>query len=151
MQEYISMPGQLGKIAIRVVGNGTYGQGTLQLYTEGGGDTPKTTNVQTVRQGVPYLISLRVTRMNESDIYSVIGLTIGAQELSTVQANPSSLTYNAEVRFSNPRAFSNPDIMESRTMIIGNGDIDVTWVRLYDYFLDSTAIKREANNSWLRT
>ena len=35
-------------------------------------------------------------------------------------------------------------------MIIGNGYITIVRVRLYDYFLDSTGIKREANNTWLR-
>ena len=46
---------------------------------------------------------------------------------------------------SDPRAFSNPDSMESRNMIIGNGDIDISWVRLYDYYLSSDGIKREIN------
>ena len=149
MEEYISMPGNLGKIAIRVVGNGTYGQGTLQLYTEGGGDAPRTTTVRTVRQGYMYLLVLRVNRTNESDIYSVNGVSLGAEELNILQGS-SSFEYSAQVTFSNPRAFSNPDTMESRTMIIGNGYITIVRVRLYDYFLDSTGIKREANNTWLR-
>ena len=140
MEEYISMPGTLGKIAIRCIGNGTYGQGVLQLYYEG---ENRTTTVKTIRKGLPYLIVLRVNRTSESDIYSVNGLSIGVQELNLLQENPS-IEYTQMI-VSDPRAFSNPDSMESRNMIIGNGDIDISWVRLYDYYLSSDGIKREIN------
>ena len=140
MEEYISMPGTLGKIAIRVIGNGTYGQGVLQLYYEG---ENRTTTVKTIRKGLPYLIVLRVNRTSETDIYSVNGLSIGVQELSILQENPS-IEYTQMI-VSNPIAFSNPESNESRSMIIGNGNIDISWVRLYDYYLSRDGIKREIN------
>lgn len=137
MEEYIALPGQLGKIALRVIGNGTSGQGVLQLYCES--ETPRTTTVATVRQGVPYLIVLRIHRTNEYDIYSVNGISVGAQELAVLQENPSTIEY-APLLFSDPSTFSNPNTRESRSMVIGNGDIDIMWVRMYDYLLNSKGI-----------
>ena len=142
------MTGQLGRIAIRAVGTGRYGQGILQLYSEGGGTKSNTIQIGAIQQGVPYLISLRVTRVNESDIYSVLGLAVGAEQLSVLQKDASKLQYTANVSFPRPAAFSNPDSMESRNLVIGNGDIDLTWVHLYDYYLDTPGVAREVNNDW---
>ena len=144
MEEYIALPGDLGKIAIRCIGNGTHGQGVLQLYCES--ETPRTTTVGIVRQSVPYLIVIRIHRTNEYDIYSVNGISVGVQELAVLQENPSTIEYTP-LLFSDPSSFSNPDTRESRTMIIGNGDIDIMWVRMYDYFLNSKGIEGEVSQS----
>jgi len=148
VQKYISMPGELGEISFQVRGNGTYGQGTIELNTKSGSSRPSAV-LGTIKQGVPYLLCMRVNRSNESDIYSVRGLSAGIQELSVLEADPTKLKYTAVVRFPNSRQFSNPDTMESRSMIIGNGDIDIAWVRLYDYYLNSDGIRREVKNNWL--
>ena len=140
MEEYLAMPGQLGKIALRVIGNGISGQGVLQLYCES--ETPRTTTVATVRQGIPYLIVLRIHRTNEYDIYSVNGISVGAQEFAVLQENPSTIEYSP-LLFSDPSAFSNPNTRESRSMVIGNGDIDIMWIRMYDYLLNGKGIERE--------
>lgn len=142
-QEYFYMAGALGRIAIRVIGTGKYGQGVLQLYCEGGEDAPRTIGVKTVRQGVPYLLVLHVLRENEMDIYSVNGLSVAIEELGILQDSHGELDYSARVIVSNPIAFSNPDTMESRSMVIGNGKFDVVWLRLYDYYLSRNGIMKE--------
>jgi len=148
MQEYFYMTGASGRIGIRVTGTGTFGQATLQLYAEGGGNQPQTVNVTTVTQGTAYLLVLNVLRDNISNIYSVNGLSLAAQKLSVLQNNTGSMITSPSISFSNPSAFSNPDTMESRVMGIGGGDIDVSWIRMYDYNLDGTSIAREVKNNW---
>ena len=136
MQEYISFPGKR-KFAIQVIGNGMYGQGVLQLYNEYDNTIVP---VATVKQGVPYLLVLRVNRRNTSDMYSVYGISVGIQELAVLHENPVSYSHSK---------CSPTDAMETRGMIVGNGDIDVGWVRLFDYSIDSR-MKREAMNDWVR-
>lgn len=148
MQEYFYMTGALGRIGIRVTGTGTYGEATLQLYAEGGGNQPQTVNVSTVTQGTAYLLVLNVLRNNISDIYSVNGLSLGAQKLSVLQNDTGSMITSPSISFSNPSAFSSPDTMESRVMGIGGGDIDISWIRMYDYNLDTISIGREILNNW---
>ena len=148
MQEYISMPGTLGKVAIQVVGNGTYGQGKLQLYANTGGKGVTTVSAGTVKQGVPYLLAFTVNRTDPTQVSSVNGVSLGIQELSILQGNPTRMAYPASIRFPNPKLFSDPNSKEARTMIVGNGDINVTWVRLYDYILNSTQIAKEVSDSW---
>lgn len=147
-EEYLYMKGALGRIAIRVVGTGTYGQGILQLYCDGGGNAARTLFVKRVRQGVPYLVVLRINRDSDSDIYSVNGVSMDAEELSILQEGSVELEYDAIAIVENPIAFSNPSSMESRNLVIGNGKFDLLWLRLYDYYLNSVGISREVNNSW---
>jgi len=142
-QTYIAMNGQAGRIAIRAIGNGTYGSGVLQLQCDG----KKDQTIGTIQQGVPYLISMRVLRARESDIYSVNGLSVGAEQLSILQDDPSRLQYTANMPFATP-AQSNPNSMESRNLVIGNGNIEVSWVHLYDYYLDTSGLTREVKNNW---
>jgi len=143
MQEFISMNGQLGKVAFRVIGNGSYGQGVLQVYCDGFSPVA----IGTVKQGVPYLIVLRVNREIESDIYTVNNLSAGAQELTVLQADPTSLQYTAQIPFATPSK-SNPNSNESRNLVMGNSAIDVFWIHMYDYYLDTLGIGREARNDW---
>lgn len=148
MQEYFYMTGALGRIGIRVIGTGTFGEATIQLYAEGGGNQPQTVNVTTVTQGTAYLLVLNVLRNNISNIYSVNGLSLGVQKLSVLQNGAGSMITSPSISFSNPTAFSSPDTMESRVMGIGGGDMDVSWIRMYDYNLDTRSIAREVKNNW---
>jgi len=141
MEEYISMPGQLGKIALQVTGTGTFGKGTLNLYTATGGLNAASVTVSSLTQDVYYLLVLRVNRTDQSDIYSVNGLSLAAGNLYNLMSNPS-LNYTT-VTFPNKSAFSNPDSLESRKMIVGNGDIDIRSIKLYDYYLADADISRE--------
>jgi hypothetical protein len=146
MQEYFYMTGALGRIGIRVTGTGTYGEADLHLSAEGA--QPPSTSMIKVTQGVPYLLVLNVIRTNIADIYSVSGLKLLAQKLSVLQNDPNSMVTSPQLSFSNPSTFSNPDTMESRVIGVGNGDIDISWIRIYDYNLDSTSIARELKDDW---
>lgn len=149
-EEYISIWGELGRIGIRVQGGyqSTTGvnQGLLKLYAEGG-DTASVEGPR-VEQGTPYLLILRVIRSDETDIYTAYGLTISAQKVDTLINNPSSMIEYGKLTFSNPSRLSNPDTTESRTMSIGNGAIDVAWIRMYDYYLDTAHLAREIEDDW---
>ena len=125
MEEYIS----IGSLSIRCIGNGTYGQGVLQVYNG------ELRTVGIVKKGIPYLIILRIHRADESNMYSVNGLSIGIQELIVLQGDPT-LDY-INIPFSSDS--------QPRNMIVGNGDIDIAWIRLYDYYLNQDGIKREVN------
>ena len=148
MEEYFYMSGSLGRIGIRVTGTGTYGQADLHLSAEGA--QPPSTSMIKVTQGVAYLLVLNVTRTKMDDIYSVSGLTLSAQKLSILQNDPKSMVTSPQMIFPNPSAFSNPDTMESRVMGVGNGNIDVSWIRMYDYNVDSTSIARDVKDDWQR-
>ena len=147
-QEYIYLFGDLGRIGIRMKGIGN-NQGQLHLYVEGGGDAPKTVpiNLQ-IKTDTAYLLVLRSIRSNDSDIYSVNGISLDVQEFDVLKKDPSALVSTGKITFSNPRAFSNPDTNESRSLAIGGAAMDLTFVRLYDYDLDSDGIAREVKNDW---
>ena len=142
-QDFLVMPGNsVPSITIRLSGNGTYGQGRAQLLSNGEGSS----YTQVIQQGVPYLLVFRVNRATLTDIYSVNGVSLGLEKLSVLQKTPS-ISYTS-LQFQNSRTYSNPDTQESRSMVVGNSDINVSWIRLYDYYLDSNAIGREVNNTW---
>jgi hypothetical protein len=147
-QEYIYFFGDLGRIGIRMKGVGN-NQGQLHLYVEGGGDAPKTVpiNLQ-IKTDTAYLLVLRSIRSNDSDIYSVNGISLDVQEFDVLKTDPTRLASTGKITFSNPRAFSNPDTNESRSLAIGGAAMDLTFVRLYDYDLDSDGIAREVKNDW---
>jgi len=147
-QEYMYFFGELGRISIRVRG-GTGNSGQLMLYAEGGGGQPQTLTVPlSIKAGVPYLLVLRSLRDTENDIYSVSGISLDAQEMSVLQKTPGSLQTTGKMSFSNPKLFSNPDSMESRSMIVGAADMDLSWIRLFDYDIDEDGIAREMKNNW---
>ena len=52
--------------------------------------------------------------------------------------------------FPNPRLFSDPDTTESRSIAVGASDMDLTFIRFYDYDLDEDGLAREAKNDWQR-
>jgi hypothetical protein len=147
-QEYMYFFGELGRISIRVRG-GTGNSGQLMLYAEGGGGQPQTLTVPlSIKAGVPYLLVLRSLRDTENDIYSVSGISLDAQEMSVLQKTPGSLQTTGKMSFSNPKLFSNPDSMESRSMIVGAADMDLSWIRFFDYDIDEDGIAREMKNNW---
>ena len=142
-QDFLVMPGNgVPSITIRLSGNGTYGQGRVKLLSNGAASS----YTQVIKQGVPYLLVFTVNRATLTDIYSVNGISLGLETLSVLQKTPS-ISYTS-LNFQNPRTYSNPDTQESRSMVVGNSDINVSWIRLYDYYLDSNTIGREVNNSW---
>jgi len=147
-QEYMYFFGNLGRISIRVKGMpGNSGQ--LILYAEGGGDQPKSMPVPlTIKAGVPYLLVLRSLRDSENDIYSVSGISLDAQEISVLKKDPTKLQTTGKMSFSNIKLFSNPDTMESRSIVVGGADMDLTWIRLFDYDIDDDGIAREMKNNW---
>ena len=137
-EECLYMNGVLGRIAIRVIGTGTYGQGVIQLHCDN-----RSIYVKTIRQDVQYLVVLRVNRSSETDIYSLYGLSMDIEEISILQENPAAMQYSAKIVYSSPTMLSNPDTMESRNIVIGNARFQLAWLRLYDYYLDSVGITKE--------
>jgi len=148
IQEYMYFFGDLGRISIRMKGSGS-NSGQLMLYAEGGGGQPQTLGIPlAIKAGVPYLLVLRSIRDTENDIYSVSGISLDAQEVSVLKKTPSNLQTTGKMSFSNPKLFSNPDSMESRSIVVGAADIDLTWIRLFDYDIDDDGIAREMKNNW---
>jgi hypothetical protein len=101
-----------------------------------------------IAAGKSYLVVVRILRSNESDIYTVNGISLEAQELRTLRNDPSSLKGTGPINFQNPRAFSNPDTQQAFRLMVGYSNIDVSFIRLYDYNLDAAGIKRETKNDW---
>jgi hypothetical protein len=148
IQEYMYLFGDLGRISIRVKG-AAGNSGQLQLYAEGGGSVPKTLTVPlSIKTGVPYLLVLRSIRDTENDIYSVSGISLDAEAVSVLKKDPSKLQTTGKMSFANPKLLSNPDTMESRSMVVGAADMDLTWIRLFDYDIDDDGIAREMQNDW---
>jgi hypothetical protein len=142
-QDFLMMPGNgVPSILFRLLGTGAYGQGKIQLVSNG----IASSNTETIHQGVPYLLVFTVNRGNLTDIYSVNGISVGLEKLSVLQKTPS-ISYTS-LQFQNSKTYSNPDTQESRSMVVGNSDINVSWIRLYDYYLDPNALSREVNNTW---
>lgn len=143
-QNFITMPGNgVPSIVLELSGTGTYGQGRLRIISNG----VASSYTAPIVQDTPYLLSFTVNRGDQTDIYSVNSVSLGIESMNVLQNNPV-INYNTNLSFSDPSAYSNPDSGESRTMIVGNSDINVTWIRLYDYYLDTTAITREVRNDW---
>ena len=145
-QDFLVMPGNnTPSISLRMSGTGTYGKANLQVFLDNGYISSPTPVA--IQQGVPYLVVFRVDRTTITDVTSVTGVSLGIEKLSVLQGGNRSISYTT-LRFQNPLQYSNPNGSESRSMVVGNADINVTWIRLYDYYLDSNAIGREINNSW---
>jgi len=140
--------GDLGRIGIQMRGIGG-GQGQLYLTAQGGGGGTQSRPVPlAIKSGTPYLLVLRSIRDKEDDIYSVSGISLDAQELGVLKQDSSNLPSSNKMSFPNPKLFSNPDTTESRSMAIGGADMDVSFVRMYDYDLDQDGIAREVKNDW---
>ena len=140
--------GTPGTTCIRLRGNGD-NTASIGLYTDL--NNPVTTKMATgvsIVPGKSYLIVVRILRANESDIYSVNGISLEAQEIRALRSDPTTLRGTGAINFQNPRAFSNPDGQEAFKLTAGHSDFDLSFVRLYDYNLDATGIKRETKNDW---
>jgi hypothetical protein len=150
MTEHLYFFGDLGRISIKMKGIGG-NQGQLYLYAEGGGGAPQSRPVPlAIKANTAYLLILRSVRDKEDDIYSVSGITLDAQEFSVLKKNTSNIPSSNKMSFPNPRLFSDPDTTESRSIAVGASDMDLTFIRFYDYDLDEDGLAREAKNDWQR-
>ena len=150
MQEYLYFFGDLGRISIKMKGIGG-NQGQLYLYAEGGGGQPQSRPVPlAIKTNTAYLLILHSIRDKETDIYSVSGISLDAQELNVLKKNTSNIPSSNKMSFPNPALFSNPDTTESRSIAVGGADMDLSFIRFYDYDLDEDGIAREAKNDWQR-
>jgi hypothetical protein len=140
--------GTPGTTCIRLRGNGD-NTASIGLYTDL--NNPLTTKMASgvsIAAGKSYLVVVRILRSNESDIYTVNGISLEAQEIRTLRNDPSTLKSTGAINFQNPRAFSNPDTQQAFRLMVGYSNIDVSFIRLYDYNLDAAGIKRETKNDW---
>jgi hypothetical protein len=148
MVEYLYFFGDLGRISIKMKGIGG-NQGQLHLYAEGGGSAPQTRPVPlNIKANTAYLLILRSIRDKEDDIYSVSGISLDVQELSVLKKNTSNIPSSNKMTFPNRALFSNPDTTESRSIAVGAADMDLTFIRFYDYDLAEDGLAREAKNDW---
>jgi hypothetical protein len=150
MTEYLYFFGDLGRISIKMKGIGG-NQGQLYLSTEGGSMSPQSRPVPlAIKANTGYLLILRSIRDKEDDIYSVSGISLDAQELNVLKKNTSNIPSSNKMSFSSPALFSNPDTTESRSIAVGAADMDLSFIRFYDYDLDEDGIAREVKNDWQR-
>ena len=127
------------------------GGGTASLNVMPRSDGAGTTDGPTVKEGVTYFITLRMLRSNDSDIYSLNGLQVGAAPLLELQDSVQSFMESSPLMFSDPRQLENPDAGYVTNFFIPPSTIcefDLFALQLYDYKLAGSNLKRAANNDW---
>lgn len=135
-------------MCIRMIGTGNNSASIGLLSGFGRPVVVKMASGVSISPAKSYLIALRILRSNENDIYSVYGASLEAQELSTLRNDPNTMGSTGEIPFQDPKVVSNPDGQEAHGFQLGYQDIDVSFIRFYDYKLDAAGIAREVKNDW---
>ena len=127
------------------------GKGTASLNVKGGDNRPGSTDGPTIKEGITYFITIRMLRSNDSDIYSLNGLQIGAAPLVELQDSVQSFQESSPAIYSDPRQLENPDAGYISNFFFPPStvcDYDLFALQLYDYKLSGSNLKRAANNDW---
>lgn len=145
-------------ILLELVGTGDYKTAKLRLhYTSRTRGFTKKVDGPTLTTGVKYLITLRMLRDDDSDIFSLTGMQVGAAALSELQQDGSKLQESPVLKMQWPSGVIDKTLIEdpndrgSSRQLIGYGGMRVYWTHFFDYKLDAAAIKREAKQDWMST
>jgi hypothetical protein len=112
---------------------------------------PKTTDGPIITTGKTYMITMTANRTNQSDIYSLNSLTVGAALLTDLQNDPSLLRQTSARVWPNPKSLDNPDSGASDFFLItgdANCQFDLFSLQMYDYVLSGENIGHAANGDW---
>jgi hypothetical protein len=133
---------------IKIVGNA---DGTASMNMSTKNDTAGTKDGPTIKPNITYFITIRMNRSNDSDIYSLNSIQIGAAPLVELQDSAQSFMESTAWVYPNPKDLENPDSPDScKFLITGNLAcvFDLFTVQLYDYRLEGANLVRAANNDW---
>jgi hypothetical protein len=145
-------------VLLELMGTGDYNTAKMRLnFQSRTRGFSKIVEGPTLTAGVKYLITLRMLRGNDTDIFSLNGMQIGAAPLSDLQKDGSKLQESAILAPTWPSGvfdktvFDDPNDGGSYAQHIGYAGMRVYWTHFFDYNMDAAAIKREANQDWLST
>jgi hypothetical protein len=145
-------------ILLELVGTGDYKTAKLRLdYLSKTRGFSAKVDGPTLTTGVKYLITLRMLRDDDSDIFSLTGMQVGAAALSDLQEDGGKLEESPVMKMQWPSGVVDKTLIEdpndsgSSRQLIGYGGMRVYWTHYFDYKLDAAAIKREAKQDWMST
>jgi len=130
-------------------GTGVFNKAKLGVWHQRGGRNDKSVGLD-VEVGVTYLITLRMLRATESDIFSLNSIQLGVAPLSELQKDGKALKELSPIVFSDPKWLENPHDGFNADIVFGPYfPYKVYWLHFFDYKMDAASIKREANQDWL--
>ena len=126
------------------------GNATLNIGT-GIASVSSSTDGPTLKLNTTYLITMRMNRTNDTDIYSLNSIQIGAGVLTDLQESVQEFNECSPIVYPNPRQLENPDIGYITNFLFKSDascNFDVFSIQMYDYKLNQNNLKRAANNDW---
>jgi hypothetical protein len=109
-----------------------------------------TTDGPTIQLGKTYLITFRTNRVSETDLNTLVSVSVGAGGLTDLQSDPANIKESSPLMWPNPKHLDNSDSGASNYFLIsGSGcAFDLFSIDLYDYPVKGVNLQHAANQDW---